>query len=86
MFRVRAPMAEKLRTMRMAKATDGETFAVLTANPLIDSPVALDVQLVEADRVASPVMSIWPIVSEIDGILLDAWGNPQTYMRTSQSS
>jgi len=72
-------LAEKLRTMRMAKATDGETFAVLTANPLIDSPVALDVQLVEADRVASPVMSIWPTVTDVDGIMLDAWGNPQTY-------
>jgi lambda family phage portal protein len=72
-------LAEKLRTMRMAKATDGETFAVLTANPMIDSPVALDVQLVEADRVASPTMSIWPTASDIDGIMLDAWGNPQTY-------
>ncbi len=72
-------LAEKLRTMRMAKATDGETFAVLTANPVIDSPVALDVQLVEADRVASPVMSIWPTANDIDGIMLDAWGNPQTY-------
>jgi lambda family phage portal protein len=72
-------LAEKLRTMRMAKTTDGETFAVLTANPMIDSPVALDVQLVEADRVASPTMSIWPTASDIDGIMLDAWGNPQTY-------
>jgi capsid protein len=46
---------------------------------MIDSPVALDVQLVEADRVASPTMSIWPTASDIDGIMLDAWGNPQTY-------
>ncbi len=72
-------LAEKLRTMRMAKTTDGETFAVLTANPLIDSPIALDVQLVEADRVASPTMSLWPTVADIDGITLDAWGNPRTY-------
>ncbi|NLF33176.1 MAG: phage portal protein [Planctomycetes bacterium] len=71
-------LAEKLRTMRMAKATDGETFAVLTANPLVDSPVALDVQLVEADRVASPVLSVFPS-DDIDGITLDAFGNPQTY-------
>ena len=72
-------LAGKLRTMRMAKAADGEAFAVLTANPLIDSPVQLDVQLVEADRVASPVMSVLPMASDIDGIILDAWGNPQTY-------
>ena len=72
-------LAAKLRTMRMAKSTDGETFAVLTANPMIDSPVMLDLQLVEADRVASPVMSLLPVANDIDGVVLDAYGNPQTY-------
>jgi len=72
-------LAEKLRAMRMAKATDGESFAVLTANPVIDSPVQLDVQLVEADRVASPVMSFLPTTNDIDGIILDPYGNPHTY-------
>jgi len=57
-------LAAKLRTMRMAKSTDGETFAVLTANPMIDSPVKLDVQLVEADRVASP-LTVVPKAVEI---------------------
>jgi len=74
-------LAEKLRTMRMAKSTDGEAFAVLTANPLIDSPVKLDVQLVEADRVASPLGLRANLLGDggIDGIILDAYGNPQTY-------
>ena len=72
-------LAEKLRTMRLSKATDGEAFAVMTANPNVDSPVMLDVHLVEADRVASPIMSVLPTISDIDGIILDAWGNPQTY-------
>ena len=75
-------LAEKLRTMRMAKATDGEAFAVLTANPLIDSPVKLDVKLIEADRVAAPLMSLSNVLSapdEVDGIRFDAWGNPSTY-------
>ncbi|QNN25126.1 phage portal protein [Planctomycetales bacterium ZRK34] len=72
-------LPEKLRAMRMAKATDGEAFAVLTANPLIDSPVQLDVKLVEADRIASPVMSIVPTSNDIDGIILDVYGNPNTY-------
>lgn len=72
-------LAEKLRAMRMAKATDGEAFAVLTANPQINSPVQLDVQLVEADRVASPVMSFLPTSNDIDGIILDPYGNPHTY-------
>jgi lambda family phage portal protein len=72
-------LAEKLRTMRMAKVTDGEVFAVLTANPTLNSPVQLDVQLVEADRVASPYAVILPTVNDIDGIVLDAFGNPHTY-------
>jgi len=74
-------LAGKLRTMRMAKAADGETFAVLTANPMVDSPVMLDLQLVEADRVASPLGVRSSLLSDggIDGIILDAYGNPQTY-------
>jgi len=72
-------LAETLRTMRVAKATDGETFAVLTDNPMVDSPVMLDVHLVEADRVASPVMAVLPVANDIDGIALDAYGNPRTY-------
>jgi lambda family phage portal protein len=72
-------LAEKLRTMRMAKSTDGEAFAVLTGNPAIDSPVMLDVRLIEADRVASPIISLLPTDHEVDGITLDGWGSPQTY-------
>ncbi|HOI56465.1 MAG TPA: phage portal protein [Phycisphaerae bacterium] len=72
-------LAGKLRTMRMAKSVDGETFAVLTANPMIDSPVMLDVQLVEADRVASPLGALPLLDAGIDGVILDAYGNPQTY-------
>src|SRR5690606_16967166 len=59
-------LPQKLRTMRMAKSTDGEAFAVLTANPGLDSPVKLDLKLVEADRVASPAMSVLPTSHEID--------------------
>jgi len=74
-------LAEKLRTMRMAKSSDGEAFAVLTANPGVDSPVKLDVRLIEADRVATPSGSPWNHFGEgkVDGIILDAYGNPRTY-------
>ena len=84
-------LAGKLRTMRMAKATDGEAFAVFSGNPTLNMPVMLDVQLIEADRVASPVSACGYAVtgpdtcrgeaqrSQVDGIVLDAWGNPQTY-------
>jgi len=49
-----ADLAAKLRTMRMAKATDGEAFAVLVSNPTLDHPVKLDLRPIEADRVTSP--------------------------------
>ncbi len=39
----------KLRTMRMARASDGEAFAVLFANDALPGPVTLDLRLVEAD-------------------------------------
>jgi capsid protein len=47
-------LAEKLRTMRMARADSGEAFALLTNNPKLLSPVSLDLQLIEADQVATP--------------------------------
>ena len=47
-------LAEKLRTMRMARAEDGEAFAMLVTNPKVDSPVKLDLRLIEADQVTTP--------------------------------
>ncbi len=72
-------LPEKLRTLRLAKATDGEAFGALVGNPTIDSPVMLDLQLIEADRIASPHFSVLPTNRDVDGIELDAWGNPQRY-------
>ncbi len=71
-------LAAKLRTMRMAKATDGEAFAVFVSNPDLDHPVKLDLRPIEADRVASPPM--WFGGRDIiDGIELDELGNPTVY-------
>lgn len=71
----------KLRTMRMAKAVDGEAFALLTTNPEIASAVLLDLRLVEADQVATPTMRLASFVGErdVDGIEFDAFGNPIFY-------
>ena len=71
-------LADKLRTMRMAKATDGEAFAMLTANPKLKSPVKLDVKLVEADRFTNPTVLLGEDL-DTDGIRLDRWGNPEAY-------
>ena len=71
-------LAEKLRTMRLARVADGEAFGLLTSNERIDSPVKLDVRLIEADQVASPTLEL-DRPRYIDGIQFDADGNPISY-------
>jgi lambda family phage portal protein len=70
-------LAEKLRTMRMARAESGEVFAVLVSNEKVNSPIKLDLMLVEADRVTST--DVIEGDDEIDGIKYDAFGNPESY-------
>ena len=71
-------LPEKLRTMRMARAQDGEAFAILTSNPKLPTPVQLDLRLVEADQVTTPDLSVLT-EDAIDGIVFDAAGNPIEY-------
>jgi len=73
-----ADLAEKLRTLRMARAEDGEGFIVLTSNPAIPTPMKLDLRLVEADQVATPDLSILK-PGAVDGIVFDSAGNPVEY-------
>jgi lambda family phage portal protein len=68
----------KLRTMRMARAQDGETFALLFNNGSLDSPVKLDIRLVEADQVTTPDLSLAK-AGAVDGIVFDEFGNPREY-------
>ena len=70
-------LAEKLRTMRMARAQDGETFGILVNNPTLDHLVKLDLCLVEADQVTSPFTNLFD--DRVDGIRLDTHGNPSAY-------
>jgi len=69
----------KLRTMRMARAQDGEAFAVLFSNDNLDSPVKLDLKLIEADQVATPSVQVKQAANVADGIIFDAFGNPVEY-------
>ena len=71
-------LPQKLRAMRMAKATDGEAFAILVKNPHLQHPVKLDIRLVEADRIATPEMRA-SLDNLADGIEFDAYGNPLQY-------
>jgi lambda family phage portal protein len=71
-------LAEKLRTMRLARVSDGESFGLLTSNHRIDARVQLDLRLIEADQIASPTLSL-DRARYIDGIQFDAVGNPISY-------
>lgn len=71
-------LPEKLRTMRMARATDGEAFAILTNNPKLPTEVQLDLRLIEADQVTTPDLDRFTERS-VDGIEFDAAGNPAYY-------
>ena len=67
----------KLRTMRMARAQDGEAFAVLFSNDNLAGEVKLDLRLIEADQVATPAAKM--VQQAADGIEYDAFGNPTFY-------
>lgn len=71
-------LPEKLRTMRMARAHDGEAFLVLTDNPRLPTPIKLDVRLVEADQVTTPDL-LTLLDGSVDGIVFDEFGNPVEY-------
>jgi lambda family phage portal protein len=73
-------LADKLRTMRAARAESGEVFAMLVANPKVDSPVKLDLRLVEADQVTTPQLLRDSVgLNAIDGIVFDEHNNPLEY-------
>ncbi len=62
-------LAEKLRTMRLARVSDGESFGLLTNNPNIESPVQLDLKLIEAEQITSPTLKL-DAPNYLDGIRL----------------
>ena len=79
-------LAEKLRTMRMARCESGEAFAILTHNPKLPGAgaVKLDLKLIEPDQVTTP--GTWAMrqngpdgIPGVDGIVFDAFGNPVEY-------
>jgi len=47
-------LPEKLRILRMARSGGRRRFGLFTNNPVLATPVKLDVRLIEADQVASP--------------------------------
>ena len=72
-------LAEKLRTMRASRAESGEVFGMFVANPMVDSPIKLDLQLIETDQVATPLFAGADDRQAVDGIVFDGFGNPVEY-------
>ncbi len=71
-------LPEKLRTMRIARCQDGESFGILGYNPKVWHDVKLDLKVIEAEQVTSS-LSLTFDDREIDGILFDEYGNPESY-------
>jgi lambda family phage portal protein len=71
-------LVQKLRTARLSKIVDGETFLLRTTNPALRDACKLDVNLVEADQVSTPGwMEGRP--GMVDGIIFDRYNNPTVY-------
>jgi len=72
--------ARKLRLMRASQTESGEVFGILATNPKIKSPVQLDVRVIEADQVATPLELLMSSAQRIvDGIVFDDFDNPIFY-------
>ncbi len=78
-----ARLAEKLHCAVKARIRDGEVFLVLIRNPHIPGGVQLDLRLLEADRVANPFFMLYD-ERNIDGVILDEYGNPAAYQILKQ--
>lgn len=73
-------LARKLRTGRIAKATDGEAFFRKVTNRNLRHAVKLDVIGIEADQIATPYLN--PSDPQVmDGMRWDRYGNVETFFQ-----
>ncbi len=70
-------LADRLRTMRRAKAVDGEAVAILTTRRQLPTPVKLFLRPIECDRLSTPKAVFGD--NEVDGIQFDNDGEPVRY-------
>jgi lambda family phage portal protein len=76
--------AEKLRLMCEAKVSDGEAVGVIKSNEGLETAVQLDLELIEADQLATPTgvsgsFDVPDGFTWVDGIVFDTDGNPVEY-------
>jgi capsid protein len=72
-------LAEKLRTIRAARAEAGEAFGIIVQNRGLAHEVKIDLQVREAEEIADPALSGVLSSDWYDGIRYDQWGNPAFY-------
>lgn len=72
----RIDLARKLRIAKTSKISDGEVFGLKTNNARLRG-VQLDLKLVEADQVISPIGYLTE--NDVDGVRFDEDGNPTDY-------
>lgn len=71
-------LSEKLKTGKIAKMVDGETFFVFYRDRKLKSLSKLNVRLLESDQIATPPKQL-SFEQEVDGIDLDDNGDPIRY-------
>lgn len=74
-------LAEKLRTLRIAKAVEGEGIALMVTNERVPGPIKLDLRLIEAEQMTTPTLALGLVNNPrlVDGIHFDESGNPVKY-------
>lgn len=73
-------LRKKLWRLRMAKLVDGETFAVAITNNRLRTPIKLDFNIIECDRVTDYAQNMKGDLDDvIDGIRIDKNGFPTEY-------
>lgn len=70
-------LVQKLRTMVISRVRDGESFVRLFTNAGLNSPVWLDIEVLEGDQVTTPTLV--PSPNHIDGIIFGESGQPLWY-------
>lgn len=76
-------LAGKLQTAHRAWVVDGESFISTSTNNRLRNDVKLDLHLTECDQISSPygIAESYQSPNYVDGIVIDDYGNPQTYHR-----
>ncbi len=70
---------QKLRTAKLSKTIDGEIFLLRTTNRRLQTPVQLNVRLVEADQISTPGFIDGLDPNQVDGIIFDDDNEAITY-------